>query len=66
MTGSEAGPLQGDATRPAARDAGDQPIRVTTLELFFDLIFAFTLTQLAVVLTPARPACGRPACCESC
>jgi low temperature requirement protein LtrA len=27
-----------------------QPIRVTTLELFFDLIFAFTLTQLAVVL----------------
>jgi low temperature requirement protein LtrA len=29
---------------------GSQPIRVTTLELFFDLIFAFTLTQLAVVL----------------
>lgn len=27
-----------------------QPVRVTTLELFFDLIFAFTLTQLAVVL----------------
>ena len=36
------------------QDAGQalegQPIRVTTLELFFDLIFAFTLTQLAVVL----------------
>ena len=30
--------------------ADDGPIRVTTLELFFDLIFAFTLTQLAVVL----------------
>jgi low temperature requirement protein LtrA len=30
----------------------DRPIRVTTLELFFDLIFAFTLTQLAVVLAP--------------
>ncbi|HEX2319545.1 MAG TPA: low temperature requirement protein A [Streptosporangiaceae bacterium] len=29
---------------------GYQPARVTTLELFFDLIFAFTLTQLAVVL----------------
>lgn len=32
------------------RAADGQPIRVTTLELFFDLIFAFTLTQLAVVL----------------
>jgi low temperature requirement protein LtrA len=32
------------------RVADGQPIRVTTLELFFDLIFAFTLTQLAVVL----------------
>jgi low temperature requirement protein LtrA len=29
---------------------GYRPVRVTTLELFFDLIFAFTLTQLAVVL----------------
>jgi low temperature requirement protein LtrA len=35
---------------PASTD--DRPIRVTTLELFFDLIFAFTLTQLAVVLAP--------------
>lgn len=34
----------------AAASADDRPIRVTTLELFFDLIFAFTLTQLAVVL----------------
>lgn len=40
--------------RPAAPAAGrEQPdLRVTTLELFFDLIFAFTLTQLAAVLTP--------------
>jgi low temperature requirement protein LtrA len=38
-----------DPGSPAADD--DRPIRVTTLELFFDLIFAFTLTQLAVVLT---------------
>ncbi len=28
-----------------------EQLRVTTLELFFDLIFAFTLTQLAAVLT---------------
>jgi low temperature requirement protein LtrA len=41
MTSEEA---EGDRT------PGSQPIRVTTLELFFDLIFAFTLTQLAVVL----------------
>jgi len=54
MTGSEPGPFQGDDTTAAAQRAGDQPIRVTTLELFFDLIFAFTLTQLAVVLTPGK------------
>jgi low temperature requirement protein LtrA len=47
-------PHQGDNTTPAAQAVGDQPIRVTTLELFFDLIFAFTLTQLAVVLTPGK------------
>ncbi|HEX4660868.1 MAG TPA: low temperature requirement protein A, partial [Streptosporangiaceae bacterium] len=29
---------------------GEPPLRVTTLELFFDLIFAFTLTQLATLL----------------
>ncbi len=54
MTGSEPGPFQRDDTTAVARRAGDQPIRVTTLELFFDLIFAFTLTQLAVVLTPGK------------
>jgi low temperature requirement protein LtrA len=47
-------PHQGDNTTPAAQAVGNQPIRVTTLELFFDLIFAFTLTQLAVVLTPGK------------
>ncbi len=31
-------------------DPGDEPLRVTTLELFFDLVFAFTLTQLAALL----------------
>ena len=28
----------------------DPPVRVSTLELFFDLVFAFTLTQLAALL----------------
>ena len=41
----------GEPEDPLA-SGGDQPVRVTTLELFFDLIFAFTLTQLAVVLAP--------------
>ncbi|HEX9033144.1 MAG TPA: low temperature requirement protein A [Streptosporangiaceae bacterium] len=39
----------------------DQPrtdLRVTTLELFFDLIFAFTLTQLTVLLIPGLSARG--------
>ncbi len=35
---------------------GSEPIKVTTLELFFDLIFAFTLTQLAGVLERATTA----------
>jgi len=51
MTSSAAGSLQGDDSTLAAQDGSDQPIRVTSLELFFDLIFAFTLTQLAFVLT---------------
>jgi low temperature requirement protein LtrA len=35
---------------PGATGADDEPLRVTTLELFFDLVFAFTLTQLAALL----------------
>lgn len=42
----EASPGEGTGT------AGEPELRVTTLELFFDLIFAFTLTQLTVALTP--------------
>jgi len=42
---SPTGPADPDITDP-----GDEPIRVTTLELFFDLVFAFTLTQLAALL----------------
>jgi low temperature requirement protein LtrA len=40
----------------------DGPLRVSTLELFFDLVFAFTLTQLATLLaTPdiSLASCGR-------
>jgi len=40
--------------RPAAsrrRGADDGPRRVTSLELFFDLVFVFTLTQLSSLLT---------------
>jgi low temperature requirement protein LtrA len=37
-------------TRPAAA-ADDGPLRVTSLELFFDLVFVFTLTQLSTLLT---------------
>jgi len=36
-------------TSPPA-DPDQLPLRVTTLELFFDLVFAFTLTQLASLL----------------
>jgi low temperature requirement protein LtrA len=41
------------AVSAAAADQADLaqvPLRVSTLELFFDLVFAFTLTQLAAVL----------------
>ena len=34
-----------DAGQPSD---GDQPLRVSTLELFFDLVFVFTITQLTV------------------
>jgi low temperature requirement protein LtrA len=48
-TGAAAGGTP--AADPPRPGDGSEPIRVTTLELFFDLIFAFTLTQLASVLT---------------
>ena len=50
-----AGPDSGPPGRtgpvdPSTTDPADAPLRVTTLELFFDLVFAFTLTQLASLL----------------
>ncbi len=38
------------AAAPAATAPAEQPLRVTSLELFFDLVFAFTLTQLTALL----------------
>ncbi len=35
---------------PGPTGPEEAPLRVTTLELFFDLVFAFTLTQLATLL----------------
>ena len=37
-------------TESPGADPDQLPLRVTTLELFFDLVFAFTLTQLASLL----------------
>jgi len=45
--GSSAGSAAGSAE---ADGAAPGPLRVSTLELFFDLVFAFTLTQLTAVL----------------
>jgi low temperature requirement protein LtrA len=33
------------------RQDGDQPLRVSTLELFFDLVFVFAITQLTGILS---------------
>ncbi|MET7923891.1 low temperature requirement protein A [Streptomyces sp. NPDC005349] len=52
MTESTRAPAEREEERPAAR-RGDQPaaeLRVSTLELFFDLVFVFTLTQITVLL----------------
>src|SRR5437763_4957272 len=38
--------------------AADAPARVTTLELFFDLVFVFTITQLTTVLFRAPNGSG--------
>jgi low temperature requirement protein LtrA len=37
---------------------GDQPLRVTTLEFFFDLVFVFAITQLTGLLTEGTPVVG--------
>jgi low temperature requirement protein LtrA len=37
-------------TSPDSDGTGDPPLRVSTLELFFDLVFVFTITQLTSLL----------------
>jgi len=52
VTVPASGPVSGD-DQPGAGDqpsAGDQPLRVSTLELFFDLVFVFAITQLTGIL----------------
>jgi low temperature requirement protein LtrA len=49
MSASPAG-AQGEAAESVTAVTDELPLRVTTLEIFFDLVFAFTLTQLASVL----------------
>jgi low temperature requirement protein LtrA len=44
-----AGPAGGEPAADGAA-ADERPLRVTTLEIFFDLVFAFTLTQLTALL----------------
>jgi low temperature requirement protein LtrA len=44
-------PPSGTSPPPAGQVPGSEaPLRVSTLELFFDLVFAFTLTQLSALL----------------
>jgi low temperature requirement protein LtrA len=49
MTASPPDAKDGQAEGPVAA-TDELPLRVSTLEIFFDLVFAFTLTQLASVL----------------
>jgi low temperature requirement protein LtrA len=39
-----------DEAAPEKKTAEDPPLRVSTLELFFDLVFVFTITQLTSLL----------------
>jgi low temperature requirement protein LtrA len=38
------------ATEPGPDEGDGQPLRVSTLELFFDLVFVFAITQLTGIL----------------
>ena len=58
-----------DRSRP---EDGGQPLRVSTLELFFDLVFVFTITQLTALLAhdvtvaDGSGCCWCSACCGGC
>lgn len=52
-------------TRPGSGSTGASSGRVSTLELFFDLVFVFTITQLTAVLAgdPMSPMSMNSAFC---
>ena len=58
---ASAGPARTGPADPGQPD--ERPLRVTTLELFFDLVFAFTLTQLATLPPADSPRRTRGGCC---
>jgi low temperature requirement protein LtrA len=60
-------PPSGTSPPPAGQVPGSEaPVRVSTLELFFDLVFAFTLTQLSALLdgNGIAPRTGPPSGCS--
>ena len=52
------GPPSGRLPRGRRVQPADAPLRVSTLELFFDLVFAFTLTQLTALLVKNLSVAG--------
>jgi hypothetical protein len=54
---TEPGPGEPDPGQPDTSEAS-APLRVSTLELFFDLVFAFTLTQLTALLADRLSLAG--------
>jgi low temperature requirement protein LtrA len=59
VSGGAETPITGQRT--ASRSRPDDELRVSTLEIFFDLVFAFTLTQLTALLAShlSWPSAGR-------
>jgi low temperature requirement protein LtrA len=47
---TETEPLTGDATQALAGDAAEPEQRVRPLELFFDLVFVFAITQVTALM----------------
>jgi low temperature requirement protein LtrA len=43
--------------------ASDEQVRVSSVELFFDLVFVFAVTQLTSLLAGDRARRRWPACC---
>jgi len=50
--------ISGPAPGADQPSAGDQPLRVSTLELFFDLVFVFAITQLTGILAEEMTVTG--------